>query len=97
MYLHLEDDTLIGVEYAESFFDSFFRLEDSLAAFRAFVELFDEAILLAEVVPTVEGAPRIRLLRTKSGSGWSAVRLYFFIEYGMLKLVHVEHYDDTEP
>jgi hypothetical protein len=95
--LQLQDAAPLGVEYVESFFDSYFRLADSFGTFRAVVELLDNAMLMAETVPLVRGSPRMRILRTTtSDSGGPALRLYFFIEHEMLTFMHVEHYDDTK-
>jgi hypothetical protein len=96
--LQLQDAAPLGVEYVESFFDSYFRLADSFGTFRAVVELLDNAILMAETVPLVRSSPRMRILRTTtSDSGLPALRLYFTVEDGTLTFMHVEHYDENEP
>ena len=40
---------------------------------------------------------KMRVVRTPVGSCSRPMRLFFFIEHGTLKYVHIEHYDENHP
>ncbi|HJQ39371.1 MAG TPA: hypothetical protein VKB93_19695 [Thermoanaerobaculia bacterium] len=96
MHLPVEDFEPLRVEYLESFYDSVLMLDGSPEAFRALIELLDAALIHGETVPTLDNSTT-RVLRTARDSGLPPVRLFFTIERGTIKFMHVAHYVENEP
>ena len=95
MHLHLAE-TELNVVYLDTFFDAYLRLDDAPETFRAMVNLLDEAITGGEKMPPLRTS-KMRVVRTPVGSCSRPMRLFFSIEYGTLRFVHIEHYDENHP
>jgi hypothetical protein len=85
----------LGVEYLDSFWDSFLLLDHSPGTFRALMELLWEASAHPEASPLFEDT-RMRIMLTEPDSGLPPLRLYYFIENGAIHMTEVDVCDDFE-
>ncbi|PYQ30403.1 MAG: hypothetical protein DMF56_06210 [Acidobacteria bacterium] len=93
---HLEKFEPLNVEYRETFFDAYLRLDVSSETFRALMNLLDKAIKDGEEVRRLSTS-KLRVIRTPAGSCLRPMRLYFLVEHRTLHFVHIEYYDEDYP
>jgi hypothetical protein len=84
------------VEFLDPYYDSVLRLERSPKTYLALGVLIFAAAARAERVATLEGT-NMRATVTTGLAGLPLLRLFFFIEDGVLNIMHVEPYDEWEP
>ena len=96
MHLQLEDFERLDFECFEAFLYSYLLLDNSRETFTAFMDLLEQAFIGGESVRVLRSS-KIRVVRTPVGSCAHPMRLYFFVEHGTVKYVHIEHYDENHP
>jgi len=84
------------VEFLDPYYDSVLRLERSPRTYLALGILIFRAAARAERVALL-GETNMRAVITTGVAGLPLLRLFFFIEDGVLNIMHVEPYDELEP
>ena len=84
------------VEFLDPYYDSFLRLERCPMTHLALGLLLFVAVARAERVAPLEGTS-MRAVITTGAAGLPRLRVFFFIEDGVLNIMHVKHYDELEP
>ena len=85
----------LRVEYLDPFYDSLWLLDNSPKTFRALVVLLSDATKEPETVPRLKGT-NMRVAMTTPDSGLVLLRVFFFIEDGVMKIMEVEPYEEWE-
>jgi len=83
------------VIFTDDYEEALDRLEPSEETARLAQAVIQRATTFPENEPRLEGL-RIRVTEEHSEDGFSAVRLFYFIEDDRVYLAHIEQYDDYE-
>lgn len=84
----------LRVEFLDPYYDSLARLDDSPETNEAVRTLEADLMLNPEGNPPLDGL--LRGLKTEPAAGLPPLRLFYYIEHGTVKVIHIEPYDEDE-